>query len=79
MPHLSFNRWNVHFICHRDLCSSIDELLDELEKSLAKVELNEEEMRCLKELREYALGDEGSWVLSDDFLGLIGKLPMNLK
>jgi len=32
-------------------------------------------MRCLKELREYSVGDEGSWVLSDDFLGLIGKLP----
>ncbi len=53
--------------------TNVDQLLDELEKSLAHVELNEEEMRCLKELREYSVGDEGSWVLSDDFLGLIGK------
>lgn len=60
----------------RDICSSIDELLDDLEKSLAKVELNEEEMRCLKELREYSVGDEGSWVLSDDFLGLIGTIQI---
>lgn len=60
-------------IVFRDICTSIDELMDELEKSLCKVELNEEEMRCLKELREYACGDEGSWVLSDDFLGLIGE------
>ena len=50
----------------------MDELLDELEKSLDRVELNDEEMRCLRELREYALGEEGSWVLSDDFLNLIG-------
>ncbi|XP_021956170.1 uncharacterized protein LOC110852407 isoform X2 [Folsomia candida] len=61
-------------IVFRDICSSIDELLDDLEKSLAKVELNEEEMRCLKELREYSVGDEGSWVLSDDFLGLIARI-----
>lgn len=60
-------------IVFRDICTSVEELLDELEKSLCKVELNEEEMRCLKELREYSMGDEGSWVLSDDFLGLIGK------
>lgn len=56
----------------RDLGNSVDELLDELEKSLANVELNDDEMRCLKELRDYALGDEGSWVLSDEFLNLIG-------
>lgn len=37
----------------------MEELLDELEKSLANVELNENEMRCMSELREYALGPEG--------------------
>jgi hypothetical protein len=50
----------------------VDELLDELEKSLSNVELNDDEMRCMGELRQYALGDEGSWVLSDEFLNLIG-------
>ena len=59
----------------RDICNSIEELIDNLEKSLAKIELNDDEMRCLGELREYALGDEGSWVLSDEFLNLIGTLP----
>ncbi len=56
----------------RDFGNSVDELLDELEKSLSNVELNDDEMRCMGELRQYALGDEGSWVLSDEFLNLIG-------
>jgi len=61
-------------IVFRDVCNHPEELLDALEQSLHTIDLNEEEMRCLKELREYCLGDEGSWVLSDDFLGLIGRI-----
>ncbi|CAL8113708.1 unnamed protein product [Orchesella dallaii] len=61
-------------IVFRDVCNTPEELLDNLEQSLGCIELNEEEMRCLKELREYCLGDEGSWVLSDDFLGFIGRI-----
>lgn len=65
------------YVCIRDVCNSPEELLDNLEQSLHTIDLNEEEMRCLKELREYCLGDEGSWVLSDDFLGLIGRILLN--
>ncbi|ODN04797.1 hypothetical protein Ocin01_01900 [Orchesella cincta] len=61
-------------IVFKDVCNTPEELLDNLEQSLGSIELNEEEMRCLKELREYCLGDEGSWVLSDDFLGFIGRI-----
>lgn len=59
------------------MCNTPEELLDALEQSLASAELNEEEMRCLKELREYCLGDEGSWVLSDDFLSFIGRILLS--
>jgi hypothetical protein len=64
-------------IVFRDLGNSVDELLDDLERSLANIDLNDEEMRCMRELREYALGDEGSWVLSDDFLNLIGRILLS--
>lgn len=64
-------------IVFKDLGNSVDELLDDLERSLANVDLNDEEMRCMRELREYALGDEGSWVLSDEFLNLIGRILLS--
>jgi len=41
----------------------VEELLDELEKSLSNVELNDDEMRCMTELRDYALGSEGETCL----------------
>jgi hypothetical protein len=34
-------------------------------------------MRCLRELRDYALGEDGSWVLSEDFLNLIGRILLS--
>lgn len=51
----------------RDVCNTPEELLDNLEQSLHTIDLNEEEMRCLKELREYCLGDEGLCNLSLSF------------
>lgn len=34
--------------------------------------LSPEEQKCVEELQQYMIGDEGSWVLSDNFLDFIG-------
>ncbi|XP_077272873.1 uncharacterized protein LOC143903278 isoform X1 [Temnothorax americanus] len=39
-----------------------------------KGKLNEEEQRCLDELRQYVLEDEGSWALGDNFLNFVGRV-----
>ncbi|XP_020280923.1 uncharacterized protein LOC109853337 isoform X2 [Pseudomyrmex gracilis] len=36
--------------------------------------LNEEERRCMDELRQYVLENEGSWALGDTFLNFVGRV-----
>ncbi|XP_070523765.1 uncharacterized protein [Cardiocondyla obscurior] len=42
--------------------------------SALKGKLNDEEQRCLDELRQYVLEDEGSWALGDNFLNFVGRV-----
>lgn len=35
--------------------------------------LNDEERRCMDELRQYVLENEGSWALGDTFLNFVGE------
>lgn len=34
--------------------------------------LNAEEQQCLEELHQFMIGDEGSWVLGENFLTFVG-------